>query len=216
MRETQHTILDLIKRHTSATVAELAALVDISPVTVRHHLYALMAEGLIERTLSRGGVGRPQHQYSLTDAGRRRFPSRYHVLTAHLLSVLKKQPAGVDIGQLLETIVRQLLALPSGTDGLSPAQRLRQLATHLQDHDIPIRIRLIENEAAHLEMSCPYYHVSQVHPELCAIDQKILGELLQMPMHRTGCLLDGDKSCTFSIDLPEKSPTGASNSPGSD
>ncbi len=216
MRETQQAILEIIKRRSSATVAELSTMVSISPVTVRHHLYTLMADGLVERTPVREGVGRPEHHYSLTDSGRRRFPSRYHTLTTHLLSVLKEQRAGVDIAGILETIVRQLLALPQGQDGLSPAQRLRQFEAHLQAHDIPIRIRVIADEAAQMEMGCPYYHVSQYHPELCAIDQKVIGDILQMPMHRTSCLLDGDKSCTFSIELTEMTPSSMPNEPGSE
>ncbi|GAB4570565.1 MAG: winged helix-turn-helix transcriptional regulator [Anaerolineae bacterium] len=204
MRETRTAILESIKRRGSATVSDLAEEFGISAVTVRHHLYALMADDLIERVPIRRGVGRPQHGYSLTEEGRRRFPSRYHVLTTHLLSVLKNMKSEADVEQLLETIVRQLLAVPVEQDGLTPAQRLRRLEKHFQEHDIPIRLTLEErSDHAALELSCPYYYVSQHHPELCSVDKRVIQDVLNLPLERASCLLDGDKSCTFIIKLED-------------
>ena len=213
MRETRTAILESIKRRGSATVSDLAGEMEISPVTVRHHLYALMADALIERAPLRRGVGRPQHGYSLTEAGQRQFPSRYHVLTNHLLSVLKNVKSEADVEHLLETIVRQVLAIPPSEDGLSPEQRLRQLERHFQEQDIPIRLVFEDTQQhASLQMTCPYYYVSQHHPELCHVDQKVIEDMLQLPMERTSCLLDGDKSCTFTIklvDIREPMNTGS-------
>lgn len=201
MRETRQAILANIKRRGSTTVNDLADEMEISPVTVRHHLYALMADNLIERVPIRHGVGRPQHGYSLTDTGRRQFPSRYHVLTTHLLSALKHLKSEEDVRGLLTTIVRQLIAVPPSVDGLSPEARLEQLEHHFSKNDIPISIHYEAGEDARLELSCPYYYVSQHHPELCSVDEQLIGEMLQMPMVRTGCLLEGDRNCTFSIKL---------------
>jgi predicted ArsR family transcriptional regulator len=208
MRETRRDILENIKRRNTTTVHELAEQLEVSAVTIRHHLYALMADGLIQRMPIRQGVGRPQHGYSLTEAGQRRFPSRYHVLTTHLLSVLKHMESEESVQQLLETIVRQLFAMPAETDGLSPEMRLRQLEAHLRSNGIPIDITYEEDEEAHLTLSCPYHYVSQHHPELCSIDEKVLGDVLHMPLERTGCLLHGDKACTFSIKLIRNTEIG--------
>ena len=129
MQETRQAILESIKRKDSTTVNDLAQELDLSPVTIRHHLYALMADELIERMPLRHGVGRPEHGYSLTEIGQRQFPSRYHVLTTHLLAVLKNMKSEADVRSLLETIVRQLLTAPEDSDGLTPRQRLHQLQT---------------------------------------------------------------------------------------
>ena len=207
MRTTRKIILNSIRRQGSATVNALSEEVGISPVTVRHHLYALMADGLIERVSLRHGVGRPRHGYSLTDDGRRQFPSRYHVLTANLLSVLKNLKSEQDVQYLLEGIIRQMLDNPQEMDGLTSEMRLRQLEAHFKEHNIPIRLTFeAADGAARLELSCPYYYVSQVHPELCSVDEKVISDILQLPIERTQCLLDGDKSCTFSIKLVNESP----------
>ena len=47
-RTTREVILHSIKSSPHATVEELAEAADISPVTVRHHLNALLAAGAIE------------------------------------------------------------------------------------------------------------------------------------------------------------------------
>jgi len=216
MRETRQAVLEHIKRKGNVTVSEIADLLDISPVTVRHHLYALMADGLVERESLRRGVGRPDHTYSLTGAGQRLFPSRYHVLTTHLINVLKTFRSEEDVRDLLEGIVRQLLLAPGERDGLTPQQRLARLEAHFQANDIPIQIRYVEGSQALLELRCPYYYVSQFHPELCSIDAQVIEEFLHLPMQRTGCLRNGDRSCSFSITLVDEPVVGTPVETGSD
>ena len=126
MRETRKTILKNIKRNGTSTVNQLAGDLDISPVTVRHHLYSLMADDLIERKIQRGGVGRPQYEYNLTEDGQRRFPSRYHVLTANVLSVLKDVKSEEDVRHLMEAIVKQTLDMPEDMDELPLQARLQE------------------------------------------------------------------------------------------
>ena len=58
-RTTREIILHTIKQFPQSTVEELAGAADISPVTVRHHLNALLAAGTIESSSIRRKVGRP-------------------------------------------------------------------------------------------------------------------------------------------------------------
>ncbi len=166
-----------------------------------------MAEGLVQRQSLPQGVGRPQHCYSLTDAGRRHFPSRYHVLAAHLLNALKDLRTDEDIHDLLAATVHQLLAAPAYINSLPPEKRLRLLAAHLQTHGFPLRITGLEARRAQIVLDCPYYYISQQHPELCSIGQEAMADTLQMPLQRTSCLLHGSKSCTFSIELVDRAAT---------
>ena len=71
------------------TVNELAEAVDINPISVRHHVTKLEAEGLIQSEEERHGVGRPRLIYSLTNKGMEQFPHRYLQLTLRLLEHLK-------------------------------------------------------------------------------------------------------------------------------
>jgi len=202
MRQTRQAILDIIRRRGSATVSHLADELGLSPVTVRHHLYALLGDGLIARVPLRHGVGRPEHGYSLTEAGERHFPNRYHTLTAHLLSVLKPMKSEAELQRLLEGIVRQTLAVPADVDGLPPHLRLRRLEEHLRRQGIPIEITFEAlADEAHLRIRCPYQYISRQHPELCRADEQVIGDALKLPLQRAAGLPGSDRSCNFSIKL---------------
>ena len=82
---TRDTILHTIKSSQQVNVEELAEVADVSPVTVRHHLNALQADGLIEAESIRRKVGRPYYVYSLSEKGHELFPKRYVRLTSRLL-----------------------------------------------------------------------------------------------------------------------------------
>ena len=58
------------------------------------------------------------------------------------------------------------------------------------------------------ESSCPYYHVGQSHPEICAVDQTLISKVLDVPIKKVRCMLNGDSSCTYVV--PTKN--GAKNS----
>jgi len=64
--------------------------VDINPISVRHHINRLEADGLVTSEEERHGVGRPRRLYFLTEKGRERFPTRYIRLTMRLLEQLKE------------------------------------------------------------------------------------------------------------------------------
>ncbi len=53
------------------------------------------------------------------------------------------------------------------------------------------------------EISCPYYHIGQNHPEICGMDQTLISTLLSIPVEKIQCVLDGDQRCCFRI--PENS-----------
>jgi DeoR family transcriptional regulator, suf operon transcriptional repressor len=49
------------------------------------------------------------------------------------------------------------------------------------------------------EITCPYYHVGQAHPEVCTVDQTLISEVLSIPAHKINCVLRGDTHCTYVI-----------------
>jgi len=82
---TRDVILRTLRSRGKCAVKELADAARISPVSVRHHLSNLQAEGLVEIEEIRHGVGRPRQVFSLTDRAMDLFPSRYFSLTHRLL-----------------------------------------------------------------------------------------------------------------------------------
>jgi DeoR family transcriptional regulator, suf operon transcriptional repressor len=70
-------ILDLLRKRDRLSVTELAEAMEVTATAVRQRLNRLMAQGYIERVVSRAGRGRPSHQYSLTSKGRRQTGSNF-------------------------------------------------------------------------------------------------------------------------------------------
>ena len=55
-------------------------------------------------------------------------------------------------------------------------------------------------DAYHLtEYNCPYFAIGQRHPEVCTIDQTLISRVLDRPVEKSTCLLNGDQRCVFII-----------------
>ena len=102
---TRETILHTIKSSQQASVESLAQVAEVSPVTVRHHLNALQAGGLIESSSIRRKVGRPYYVYSLSEKGHEMFPKRYVRLTSRLLDELKTRLPEEVVHEVFESVV---------------------------------------------------------------------------------------------------------------
>ena len=89
MSSTHDEILRIIRAKGRVTVTELAVHLNVTQVSVRHHLSSLQAEGLVTSSEVRQGVGRPHMVYTLSAAGQERFPARYARLSERLLDELK-------------------------------------------------------------------------------------------------------------------------------
>ena len=200
--ETRETILRTLRARGHCTVKELADAAGISPVSVRHHLSSLQAEGLIGLEEVRHGVGRPHHVFSLTDEAHELFPTRYFRLTNRLLGEIKEiMPVDAIEGLLTGVADSMASDYASQLQGLPLEKRLQRLVELLDEEGFSAEIERQGNEVLIHELSCPYYQIGQVHPEVCMIDQKFIAQALSLPVERVRCVLNGDAHCAFSIPL---------------
>jgi predicted ArsR family transcriptional regulator len=72
-KSTRDRVLQTLLRKHRCTINELAEVVEINPISVRHHIAKLQAEGLVLSEEERHGVGRPRQVFFLTEAGIERF-----------------------------------------------------------------------------------------------------------------------------------------------
>ena len=63
MSSTREKILETILKNQRVTINDLAEDVGINPISVRHHIVKLEAEGLVSSEDVRHGVGRPRRYY---------------------------------------------------------------------------------------------------------------------------------------------------------
>lgn len=200
MKSTRERILQTLLKHPRASISDLAEAVGINAISVRHHLTNLQAEGVIIAEEERHGVGRPRLVYSLTEQGAERFPTRYLQLTNRLLEQIKEKLPEPTVQQLFAKMANELAKeYASKSAAMSIEQRLDYLRQILAQEGFALEWEKKEGYYEIRELSCPYYHVSQNHPEVCAVDQTLIASITRSPVKKVKCVLQGDQYCTYHV-----------------
>jgi DeoR family suf operon transcriptional repressor len=202
MTSTRELVLKALHARQRATINELAEDVGINPISMRHHIARLEAEGLVNSEEERHGVGRPRLVYFLTEAGFEKFPTRYVQLTLRLLEQLKETMPPAMVNTLFIQIAQDLagdIASQPDYENLSMEQRLNRMKEILTREGFTIDWEQQGDQYYISEIHCPYYHVGQNHPEICSMDQVLISTALSVPVEKIKCILNGDSICTYVI-----------------
>lgn len=203
---TRDIILRTLRSQGDCTVKDLAAAADVSPVSVRHHLSNLQAEGLVSVEEVRHGVGRPHHSFSLTEKALELFPTRYYRLTNRLLVELKESLPDGQVDDLFSGVADNMAQqFADELQELPLEERLQRLVDLLKKEGFDAELERKGDQLLIHELSCPYLHVGQEHPEICVLDQALIAKALTLPVERVTWLLEGDLHCTYAVDLPQES-----------
>lgn len=193
-------ILQTLLNHPQSTIEDLAQAVNINSISVRHHINYLLADGSITAEEIRHGVGRPRLVYSLTEKGLEHFPTRYLALTNRLLDQLKSTLPSDQVQNLFSRMAKDMASdYAQKVKGMPIVQRLEFIKRLLGEEGFSLEWERIGNTYHIKEITCPYYHVGQAHPEICAIDQTLISSILEIPAEKIQCLLSGDKQCTYKV-----------------
>lgn len=201
MKSTREKILQTLLTYPQSTISEIANAVKINTISVRHHLSNLQADGLVIDEEERHGVGRPRLVYSLTEKGLEYFPTNYLKLSDRLIGQIKATLPEATVNQLFtrmgtdlaESYTQKAKSLRTMDD------RLNLLSNLLEEEGFTVRWEKNEDGYQIHEISCPYYHIGQTHPEICLIDRALIAGLLSIPVEKTSCMLDGNSLCTYNI-----------------
>ncbi len=202
MTNTRERVLKTLLTRQRCTINELADDVGINPISIRHHITRLEADGLVDSEEELHGVGRPRRVYFLTEAGLERFPTRYMRLTLRLLGQVKETMPKRVLNQLFSQMAEELVedyTAETHTEGLPMEERLEHMQKLLAREGFNVEWEQ-HGEQYHIrETSCPYLHVSQNHPEVCSVDQTLISALLDVPARKIKCVLNGDNYCTYVV-----------------
>lgn len=199
-KTTRERVLHTLLTRQRCTINELADIVDINPISVRHHIAKLEAEGLVTSEEVRHGVGRPRRLYFLTERGQERFPTRYLRLTIRLLEQLKETLPEPVVQKLFSQMATDMAAdYKVEMDGLSLEERLNRVTSLLGQEGFTVEWEQKGNEYLIREVNCPYYHIGQNHPEVCSVDQTLISTILSIPAEKIQCVLNGDAHCTYIV-----------------
>lgn len=201
-KSTRQKVLQTLLKEHRCSIVELADAVEINPISVRHHIAKLQADGLVTSDEERHGVGRPRQVFYLTELGLEEFPTRYLRLTIRLLEQLKRNLPPKMVDQLFSQMAADLVeeyAQVAKQQGMNIEQRLELVSDLLKDEGFDLEWEKKGNQYFIREISCPYLHVGQSHPEICVIDQTLISTVLDLPTEKVKCILDGDNQCTFVV-----------------
>lgn len=205
MHPTRKRIIELLKEREQATVDELAAAVNMTPMAVRYHLNVLQADNLITAPSVRyqSGPGRPQQVYRLTEAADPLFPEDYYSLTSYLLDELDAQLDSKNITDLFDKIAQRLVnEAPLPKPGQTFAQRLNETVAFLSQKGFIVDLESEGDTYKIHTHSCPYRQVVRDHREVCSLDKQVIGAMLGVVPNRLACFAAGDEHCTYQVSAP--------------
>ena len=201
MQETRRKILGILQEQGQATVGELGQLLDLTTVTVRHHLEVLREEGLVgaPQRLRRSGPGRPQHVYRLTEAANAYFPNNYGGLVELLLEEVREQISPAVLEELMRGVAQRLAErAPAMSQAERPQEMMDGLVHFLNDQGYAACWE--QNDAGDYLLhtrNCPYKRVAQDHGEVCAIGVDLVERLVGTAPQRVSHIAAGDNICTY-------------------
>jgi len=206
MQSTRQEIMEILKEESQATVEDLAERLDLTPMTIRHHLNVLQAQNLVEASKVRRSqkVGRPRLVYTLTDEADSHFPQNYANLARHLLTEVKETVGPEETKDIIRRIAERIAQeAPPPFEGQSFEDRLAQVSEFLNERGFRFHWEKTEDGFVFVNVNCPYRQVAAEHAEVCAMDTALLERLLGVKPKRFGSLREGDGACNCLLMPPE-------------
>ncbi len=202
-QSTRDLILHALKASAQSNIESLAEAADVSPVTVRHHLNALQAEGLIEVESVRRKVGRPFYVYTLSEKGNELFPQKYFSLTNRLLEELKDRLPPETVNEIFISLVQRMMEEHAGEfERLPIEERLNYVINLLGSEGFLARWEKRDDGRYQIiEYSCPYISMGQQHNEVCTLDKQLMITVLGTAVEQHSCMLHGDDCCQFTLPI---------------
>jgi len=203
--ESQQTILELLLRSGEATLADLEASLELATETLRDHLKALGAKGLVERAgVRREGPGRPHVVYRLSNAGLDLFPKREGELLRELATFLQVSGNVHLLEAFFEARVqRKWEVLRHRVAHLEGIERTEEVARILSDEGFMAEIEDTATGPRLRLCHCPLREVVAVSHLPCRAEMALVKELLGEPLQRLSFMPDGESTCTYSIGEPD-------------
>ena len=174
--------LELARSPVPRSTADIADTLDLHPNTVRPHLERMRDVGLLEvETESRGGVGRPQHLYSLAaDAPSLgleppAFPLLARMLAAVAAAVGADPEDAAAVGRSQGRTAAgggqpaapdSSLSVPSGSDGEELPACVSALVADLARLGFDPAVAADDDGASIAFTHCPFGELAEAHPDL--------------------------------------------------
>jgi predicted ArsR family transcriptional regulator len=200
MQTTRRSILDILKRKRQASVDELAADMELTPMGIRQHLMILQRDGLVQSSEVRRKTGRPHYVFSLSEQANELFPRNYHILLDGVLNEIASEGGADAVRRLLGRMEDHIVAAHAPTIADKEFEdQVVQLTKMLSENGSLAEWKKDNSGYLIREFNCPYHYVARNHRELCDVTKNIISRLIGADVIQTECVLDGAVSCTYQV-----------------
>ena len=203
---TKLNILQALLRHGQATAKQIAQELELSTQAIRRHLHELETDGAIEYHAVQQGMGRPQHLYQLSSAGRDRLsPQKYSEFAVNFLDTRTETVGKEQVSKVLEkqwqrkaTEYRDRLGKGNLQQRILKLVQLRQEEGYMAE--------LHPASTAHpqeyilVEHNCAISDVAESYPSICGHELEMFAAVLpDCIVQRTQWINNGEHRCGYSI-----------------
>lgn len=194
-------ILDMLRRVDGLTVPQLSEAMGVTATAVRQRLTRLMGQGLVDRHVQRAeesSRGRPSHEYSLTEQGRRKTGANFADLAIALWREIRNIK-DIDVRRgLIERLAKTMAEMYGDrVDGGSVEERMQAVRSLFAERGVSFSVDSGSELPILTAETCPYPDLAEQDRSICSLEKMLLSELLNENVHLTGCRLDGATCCTF-------------------
>ena len=205
---TKQNILYALLKQGRAAAQELSRDLNLSTQAIRRHLNELEADGLIEYQSVRQEMGRPQHLYYLSSAGRDRLsPQKYSEFAISFLDTLAETAGVEQVSKVLEKQWQRKAAeyrdrLGNGT----LEQRIARLVQLRKEEGYMAELHYLSSQDRDrrfvlVEHNCAISDVAESYPSVCGHELEMFAAVLpDCLVQRTHWINDGEHRCGYSIE----------------
>ncbi len=207
-------ILDLLLKHESMTVVQMASALEVTATAVRQRLNRLLAQKLIQRRQEGQGKGRPNHKYSLTTTGRRQAGEDL----GEFAEALWEEVLSIEDRAIRQTVVRGIAKRLASkymhrVKGTTIQEKIDSIAQVFSERRVPLSVVNNGGVPGLKILACPYPDFEDNESMICMMEQILISELLGRDVQLNSVTSIRDEAgrccCTFEPTSPE-SKCGAS------
>ena len=201
-QNTQEALLWHLKRNGEMTVARLSAALDITEMAVRRHLVHLQSLHFVESRLVKQTRGRPNYFYYLGKQANTLFPSGADNFARDLLQIVQEEAGAKGVTDLLkkrnDLLVKKLKEQLKDKD---LAQRIDEVAKFFSDEGYMTSWeKLPDGNFVMYQKNCALHALASEFRQICALEPKLIEELLGAKISRKQHMLNNDPVCGYLID----------------
>ena len=191
-------LLHLLADAGPLAISEIEQHLEVTRTAVHERLLRLMADGLVNRELVRGGRGRPSYRYLLSPKARKLSGNNF----ADLAAVLWQQVLGIeDSGHRQHVITSIASALKvlyaDAIRGTTQKARMESLRELLEKRRVRCEVDSQESGPTFTLRDCPYPELADVDSSICEMETMLFSQLLGDEVVLSQCRLDGHSCCQF-------------------